>query len=442
MRVGILHLTSGISGDMFLGALVDAGAPLDAMRDAVRAVGGERLDLRASEVTRAGLRGVKVDVLLDGAPVHETGGPVETASHAHDPAHEHAHDPAHEHAHGPAHDHHAGAHGRSGGGHDHPVHRPYSEIVSLLDRAPLDPSVRDGARRVFARLADVEGRLHGRPPDVVEFHEVGSLDAIADVVGTVAGLRALGLDRLYHGPVSVGGGTAHAAHGALPIPAPATLDLLEGRACLFEEGAGELTTPTGAALLAVHAAPLPPELVVRPERAGYGAGGKDPAGRPNLARLVIGESLAPAAPRARVAVIEAALDDCTPEDAGHLLRSLLDAGALDATLTPMIMKKGRPGFLLRVLSSPESVEDFAARVVRESSSLGARWRIEQRLELARRIDTVRFEDGEVRVKVAILPDGGERPHAEYEDLSALALRRGIPVAELRREVERRWSEGS
>jgi uncharacterized protein (DUF111 family) len=143
-----------------------------------------------------------------------------------------------------------------------------------------------------------------------------------------------------------------------------------------------------------------------------------------------------------VAVIEAALDDCTPEDAGHLLRSLLDAGALDATLTPMIMKKGRPGFLLRVLSSPESVEDFAARVVRESSSLGARWRIEQRLELARRIDTVRFDDGEVRVKVAILPDGGERPHAEYEDLSALALRRGIPVAELRREVERRWSEGS
>ncbi len=157
---------------------------------------------------------------------------------------------------------------------------------------------------------------------------------------------------------------------------------------------------------------------------------------------MIGEGLAGVAPRARVAVIEAALDDCTPEDAGHLIASLLDAGALDATLTPMIMKKSRPGFLLRVLSSPEGAEDFAARVVRESSSLGARWRIDERLELARRIDTVRLDDGEVRVKVAILPDGGERPHAEYEDLSALAHRRGVSVAELRREVERRWLKGS
>ncbi len=157
---------------------------------------------------------------------------------------------------------------------------------------------------------------------------------------------------------------------------------------------------------------------------------------------MVGEGLTGSVPRVRVAVLEAALDDCTPEDAGHLIGSLLDAGALDATLTPMIMKKSRPGFLLRVLSSPERVEEFAARVVRESSSLGARWRIEERLELARRIDTVRLEDGEVRVKVAILPDGEERPHAEYEDLSALARRRGVSLVELRREVERRWLQGS
>ncbi len=245
---------------MFLGALVDAGAPLDTLRDAVRAVGGDRVDLRASEVTRAGLRGIKVDVLLDGAPVQETGGPVEAASHAHDHAHDHP----------------GGAHGHPIGGHDHPVHRPYSEIIRLLDRASLDATVRDGARRVFARLADVEGRLHGRPPHAVEFHEVGSWDAIADVVGAAAGLRALGFDRLYHGPVAVGGGVAHAAHGVLPIPAPATLDLLDGRSCIFEEGAGELTTPTGAALLAVHAEPVPAEFALRPERTGYGAGGRTP----------------------------------------------------------------------------------------------------------------------------------------------------------------------
>jgi uncharacterized protein (DUF111 family) len=231
--------------------------------------------------------------------------------------------------------------------------------------------------------------------------------------------------------VAVGGEVANAAHGRFPSSATS---IFLGRACVFEDGWG--ITPTGAAF--PRAEPL--RWMAAP--GARQVKGEGPRGPTNLARLVIGEGLAEAAPRARVAVIEAALDDCTPEDAGHLIRSLLDAGALDATLTPMIMKKSRPGFLLRVLSPPESAQDFAARVVRESTSLGARWRIEERLELARRIDTVRLEDGEVRVKVAILPDGGERPHAEYEDLAALARHRGVSMAELRREVERRWLQDS
>jgi uncharacterized protein (TIGR00299 family) protein len=248
----------------------------------------------------------------------------------------------------------------------------------------------------------------------------------------------LALEPLYHGPVALGGGSVDAAHGRLPVPAPATLSLLRGRPCVLESEAGELTTPTGAALLAALAQPAPPGLTFRPRIAGYGAGSKDPDRRPNLTRLVVGEE-EPVARHARVAVVEAALDDCTPEDGGHLLTTLLDAGALDVTLTPLIMKKGRPGFLLRVLAAADAGASFAERVVHLSSSLGARWRIEDRLELDRRTDRVRLPDGEIRVKVAILPDGSERPHPEYDDLSTLARARGVPLSRVRDEVERVWN---
>jgi len=415
MKTGILHLPSGISGDMFLGALADAGAPLTEMEKAVRAVGGDALALRAEETMRSGLRGLHVDVLVDGVPLVEAGGPA------------------------PEHDHDSGSAGKPHR-HGHHAHRPYAEIVSLIEGAALPDAVRSRSLEVFRRLGEAEARLHGTTLAEVHFHEVGSWDAIADVVGTVAGIHALGLERLYHGPVSVGGGRTGAAHGLLPVPAPATLALLDGCPCIFEEGLGELTTPTGAALVTALAEPLPGDLALTPLATGYGAGRWDPPGRPNLARLVVGESAVGASGRGRVAVVEASLDDCTPEEGGHLVGALLDAGALDVTLTPVIMKKSRPGFLLRVIAPAASGEDFAERVVRESSSLGARWRVEDRVELDRRVDRVRLDDGEVRVKVALLSDGGERPHVEFEDLAELARRRGVPLAELRREVEQRWRE--
>ncbi len=414
MRIGLLDLPSGISGDMFLGALVDAGASFEAMTRAVGEVGGERLTLRRSETLRGGLRGVRVEVLLDGEALIETGGPGDAGAGA--PAGEHRH-----------------PHGHGGHG-----HRPYREIVAALTGAELDPPVQEGALRAFALLGEAEARLHGTVPDQVHFHEVGSWDAVADVVGTAAGLASLGLDRLYHGPVAVGGGTVAAAHGTLPVPAPATLEILAGRELRFEAGAGELTTPTGAALLAALAEPLPGGLVMRPERSGYGAGGRDPAGRPNLARLTVGTADAGPVGAERVAVVEASLDDLTPEDAGHLMQVLFDAGALDVTLSPLLMKKSRPGFLLRVIAPAEAGPGFASRVVRESPSLGARWRVEERVALPRRVDRVRLAEGEIRVKVALLPGGGERPHVEFEDLAAAARRRGIPPAELRREVEEAW----
>jgi uncharacterized protein (TIGR00299 family) protein len=293
---------------------------------------------------------------------------------------------------------------------------------------------------VFLALGEAEGEIHGVTLENVHFHEVGSLDAIADIVGSVAGLAALGVTELHHGAVCVGGGRVEAAHGMLPVPAPATLALLRGRSCIFEPEAGELTTPTGAALLRALAVPEPPGLSMIPEKVGYGAGKRDPERRPNLARLVIGEEPTGMIHN-QVAVVEAALDDCTPEEGGYLLETLLDAGARDVTLTPLIMKKSRPGFLLRVIADSDAGATFAEQVVQLSSSLGARWRIEDRLELDRRIERVTLPDGEVRVKVAILPDGSERIHAEYEDLAVLARSRGRSLARVREEVEQVWRAG-
>jgi len=416
MKVGLLQLSSGIAGDMFLGALLDAGASLEAMRKAVGAVSEGRLDLSSEETMRGGMRGTRVTVLWDGKPVEEPGGPAPepsgTTPHA---VHEHSH--SHAHAPGP---------------------RDFAGIETRVAAAPLAAGVRERAHEVFRRLAEVEGHIHGVAPESVHFHELGTWDALADVVGTVAGLASLGLDRLYHGTVAVGGGRVAAAHGWLPVPAPATLALLAGRSCRFEEEAGELTTPTGAALVAVLAEPVPPRLVLLPERTGYGAGSQDPPHRPNLARLVVGRDEIDPPRRTSLAVIEAALDDSTPEEGGDLIQRLLEEGALDVTLTPLVMKKGRPGFLVRVLAPPDGAEEMASRLLRLSSTLGARWRLEERLELDRRIDLVRLDGTEVRVKVAVLPDGTERPHVEFEDLAALARERNCSLADVRRDVELVW----
>jgi uncharacterized protein (TIGR00299 family) protein len=389
---------------MFLGALVGAGVSLDVLDHAVRQVGGPDLGLRVTSVSRGGLVGTRVEVCWRGEPLEERGGPS-----ADEPLADAPELPA----------------------------VPYADLVSHIESAALDAPVRASALAVFRRLAETEATLHGVRPEAVHFHELGSWDALADVVAAAAGMAALNLEALYHGPIAVGGGTVKAEHGRLPVPVPVTLRLLEGRACRFEPELGELTTPTGAALLVVFAQPAPAELLLRPLAVGEGAGRAELRDRPNFARLVIGE--VETAPRgAKVAVIEATLDDATPEEGGHLIEALLEAGARDATLTPVIMKKSRPGFLLRVIADPDRASEFATIILRLSPSLGARWRIEDRLELSRRIERVRLREGEVRVKIAVLPDGSERIHVEYEDVARIARERGIALAQVRREVERVW----
>jgi len=389
---------------MFLGALVGAGVALDVLNHAVRQVGGPDLSLRATSVSRGGLVGTRVNVCWRGEPLEERGGPSSPPPLAAAP--------------------------------ELPA-VPYADLVSRIESAALDGEVRKSALRVFRLLAETEATLHGVEPEAVHFHELGSWDALADVVAAAAGVRALELDALYHGPIAVGGGTVDAEHGRLPVPVPVTLRLLEGRACRFEPELGELTTPTGAALLVAFAMPQPMDLVLRPQSVGEGAGRADLHDRPNFARLVIGVP-DPALQSARVAVIEAALDDATPEEGGHLLEALFEAGARDATLSPLIMKKSRPGFLVRVIADPERASEFAAMILRLSPSLGARWRIEDRLELPRRIERIALPEGEVRVKIAGLSDGSERIHPEYEDVARIALERGSALADVRREVERVW----
>ena len=389
---------------MFLGALVGAGVSLDVLNHAVHQVGGPDLSLRATSVSRGGLVGTKVDVCWRGEPLEERGGPSQNETLPPAP--------------------------------ELPA-VAYQELASRIESSTLDSNVRASALAVFRRLAETEAVLHGVRPEAVHFHELGSWDALADVVAAAAGVAALDLEALYHGPIAVGGGAVQAEHGRLPVPVPVTLRLLEGRACRFEPELGELTTPTGAALLVTFAKPAPPELLLRPQSVGEGAGRAELRDRPNFARLVIGE-VDTMARGTRVAVLEAALDDATPEEGGHLIEALFDRGARDATLSPLIMKKSRPGFLLRVITDPDRASEFARWILQLSSSLGARWRIEDRLELPRRIEQVRLPEGDVRVKIAALPDGSERMHAEYEDIARIALARGAALADVRREVERAW----
>ncbi|MCW2705905.1 MAG: uncharacterized protein JWQ37_3900, partial [Blastococcus sp.] len=308
MTVGWLDLAAGASGDMLLGALVDAGVPLDVPAAAVAALPVERIRLVTESVSRHGLGATRVHV------------------QAPDSSH----------------------------------HRTWTDVRALLAEASLAPAVRDGALAVFERLAVAEGRVHRISADEVHFHEVGALDALADVVGVVAGFEHLGLSRLFASPVALGSGSARSAHGVVPIPGPAVLELLAGIPVVAGAVPTEMCTPTGAALVAARVdewTTLPP---IRVERVGMGAGGRDPVELPNVVRLVLGspDEPTPAGP----VVLETNVDDLDPRLWPGVLDTLFTAGASDAWLTPILMKKGRPAHMLSVLCRAAAVADVQAAV--------------------------------------------------------------------------------
>ncbi len=336
MRIGYLECFSGISGDMLLGALVDAGVPFARLEETAAALKvGARLEMR--KVSRGGLAATKVDVLTPEQAANEP-------AHSHEGHAEHTHK-AHAHE---EHKHHE---------HTHAPHRPLSAILEIIRSAPLADTVKERAIRAFQLLGEAEAAIHSISIEKVHFHEVGAVDTIVDIVCAAAGAEALGVDRWLASPLNVGSGTVVCQHGTLPVPAPATLALL-GDAPVYAAGAPmERVTPTGAALLRmldVRYAPLPP---MRVKAAGYGAGGRETPGEPNLLRLLVGEeteAAGEAAETERIAVIETVIDDCNPQVLAYVSELLLDAGAWDVYRVAVQMKKGRTGVQMTVLCRSRS----------------------------------------------------------------------------------------
>ncbi|HTG36905.1 MAG TPA: nickel pincer cofactor biosynthesis protein LarC [Thermoanaerobaculia bacterium] len=405
-----LDCSSGIAGDMFLGACLDLGMPVEVLSDVIARLGLSGVSVEVRKASRGGFEGTRFRVLEHGRPL-EGPDPEEAGQHHHDHGHHHHDHHHHEHQeHG--HDH----------GHEHGPTRGLAEIRGMIQGSGLSGAVKERALRLFQRLGEAEAKAHGMPIERVHFHEVGAIDSIVDLVGAAAAVEYLTPERLTCGPVNLGSGRVKMAHGEVSIPAPATAELLRG-VPVFGGPGGELTTPTGAVLLAelVNEFVELPAMVL--EGVGYGLGKKDLPTHPNALRLLRGRS---AGARAEVMVVETEIDDLPGEGFGFLMERLLAAGALDVYFTPVQMKKSRPGTLVTLLCRRPKLEELAGILLTESGSLGCRYHAASRFEAEREILEVATAFGTVRIKRARL-DG--RPLAaapEFEDCRRLALASGVP----------------
>ncbi len=436
MKIGYLECFSGISGDMMLGALVDAGVPFDLLAETTAALNvGARLEMR--KVSRGGLAAVKVDV------VHRRGssGPRKRGSQkiGMDMDHGHSHEP-HGHGH-QEHERHAHDAKQADHGHEHAAHRSLKTILGIIEAAPLKDSVKQRAARAFELLGEAEAAIHSIPIEKVHFHEVGAVDTIVDIVCAAAGCDALGVDRWMASPLNVGSGTVKCAHGTLPVPAPATLALL-GDAPVYAAGAPmERVTPTGAALLRMLEVTYGTLPAMSVKARGYGAGGRDTPGEPNLLRILVGDAQEKPEGNESIAVIETVVDDATPQLLAYVSELLLEAGAWDVYRAPVQMKKGRAGVQMTVLSSPELMPALRDLLLRETTTIGLRWRMENKLALAREFVEVETEWGKVRIKVARWPSGEvANASPEYEVCRNIARRHGVPLKRVTQEAMRAYAE--
>jgi uncharacterized protein (TIGR00299 family) protein len=384
MRIAYLDCFSGISGDMFLGALVDAGVPLSLLEQTTAALNiGARLEYR--KVVRGGITGTKVDVLTPD-PRPQTPDP------------------------------------------KHPPHRHLSSILKIIAAAPLSDSVKARSSGAFQLLGEAEAAIHNIPVEKVHFHEVGAVDTIVDIVCAAAGAEFLNIARWLATPLNVGSGTVVCQHGTLPVPAPATLALL-GDAPVYAAGPPmERVTPTGASILRmldVQYESLPP---IKIHASGYGAGGKDTPGEPNLLRIRIGESAEATQAAQPIAIIETVIDDSSPQILSYVSDLLLAAGAWDVYRTTVQMKKGRTGVQLTVLCRPELVPALRDLIFRETTTIGLHWRIENKESLARDFQSVNTPWGPVQIKIARFPNGTvANASPEYEDCRRLATDHNVPL---------------
>ena len=410
---------SGVAGDMVVGALIDAGVPLDEVRRALGSLAIAPDVVWTERVTRAGVSATRFCVQGETAPIdhandHE-GGAATGAPHTHEHhSHNHDHHSHHHHEHG-----HGDAHEEMG----HHVHRTLADIFRLIDGSALSGAGKDRAKHLFERLGKAEAAIHGTPLDRVHLHEVGALDSIIDIVCAVHALESLQVDRIVASPLNVGSGRIRSAHGMYPVPAPATLRLLEGVPIYDAGPAVELVTPTGALLVSDYASEFGPMPPMRVQKVGYGAGTRDFPDRPNVLRVLLGAADT-VAPSTSVVVIEADIDDMNPQIFGLLMDRLLAEGALDVFYTAIQMKKNRPGTLLTIISPPSARERVTATVFRETTTIGVRYREMQRECLDRESVAVETPLGRVRFKVARRGQEVLNASPEFEDCVRIATASG------------------
>ncbi len=392
----------------------------------------------------------KVDVIVNGekdAARESRAGP--PAPHEHSRTHEHAHE------HAPSHEPHSepGAPSKLGlGGDVHNHHgRGLAEIRQVIEAAAISDSAKRTALNIFEKLGDAEARIHNTPTEEMHFHEVGAVDAIVDIVCAAVGAEALGVDEFACSPLNVGGGTVACTHGTFPVPAPATVELLKGVPVYSTGIQDELVTPTGAAIVATLATRFESFPQMRIEKTGYGAGTRDFPAHPNVLRIVIGEVVVTShagegdhslkVPEDIVTVLEANLDDLSPQVFGYVMEKLFEAGALDVFGTPVQMKKNRPGTLLTILAKPEDAGNLAKIIFAETTTLGLRRREERRQVLARRWETVRIRHGEVRIKIASLNGTLQSYAPEYEDCRRIAAEHRVPLKQVMQEAVQAYLQG-
>jgi len=398
-----LDIFSGISGDMFLGALLDLGVDFHQLEAELGKLGLKDFHLHVSRALRGQIAGTKFDVHL----AEEGQG--------------------HEHAHGPAHNHHEHEHE-----HEHQAQRTFADIKQLICASDLSAWVKEKAVAVFERIALAEGKIHGRPPEEVHFHEVGAIDSIIDIVGACAALEILGKPRLFSGPVAEGTGTIRCAHGCFPLPAPATLEILTARGVpiIQCEEPNELVTPTGAALLAELAEDFGPLQNFVTKKIGYGLGARENKTRPNVLRAILGIA-SPERPHDweidTVTVLETNIDDLSPEILGAFMEKALAIGALDVFYTPIQMKKNRPGVMLSLLCATTEADQFSELLLRETSAFGVRRFNAERRKLKREFIKVQTAYGEVSVKIGRLDGQVVQAAPEYESCKALAEKNQAPL---------------
>jgi uncharacterized protein (TIGR00299 family) protein len=430
MKTLYLDIFSGISGDMFLAALIDLGVEAGELERELAKLKLDGYHLHVGRQQKNAISGVKFDVHLEHDHAHEHAHQHGPASQQHD--HEHGHHHDHEHPHG--HEHEPGeAEEDHGHDHGHEEARTFAHIKELIGESGLSAWVKEKSTAVFQRLAVVEGKIHGQPPEQVCFHEVGAVDSIVDIVGACIGLELLGKPRVLAAPVVEGTGWIRCAHGRLPLPAPATLALLgeRGIAVTQCEEPNELVTPTGAALLAEFAESFGPMDHLVAEKTGFGLGTRDNVTRPNVLRAILGRATTSAAhdwETDRVAVLETNCDDINAEILGQFVETALAAGALDVFYTPVQMKKNRPGVLLTILCAENEADRFAELILRETTSFGVRRMVAERRKLRREWVQVQTPFGEATVKIGWLDGEVLQMAPEFEVCKKLAREANVPLA--------------